>query len=136
MVSVIITCHNLEKYIGSAIDSVLKQDYSGQVEILVVDDQSSDGSAEIIKSYSNVRYVRTDANVGVLIATVIGIENTSGSHIFFLDGDDIWEPGKLSKSMLAFAHAPSCNLVTHDLIYIDSAGLPIMRGSHNTRAGT
>jgi glycosyltransferase involved in cell wall biosynthesis len=128
-ISVIITCHNLERYIGSAIESVLKQDYTDEVEILVVDDQSADASADIIRSYPNVKYLRTDSNVGVLIATVIGIENTTSDFVFFLDGDDLWEPSKLSKSMAAYAHDSFCNLVTHDLTYIDSAGSPIARNS-------
>lgn len=130
MISIIITCHNLEKYIGAAIESVLNQNYSGHIEILVVDDKSSDNSAKVIAAYPSVNYIRTDSNVGVLMATVIGIENTTGDYVFFLDGDDVWEPCKISRSMAAYVCGPACNLVTHDLRYIDHGGAPIER---NTR---
>lgn len=127
MISVIITCHNLERYIGAAIESVLAQDYVGEMDVLVIDDQSSDASASIIMRYPKVRYLRTETNVGVLNATVMGIEKTSGDLVFFLDGDDIWEPEKVSNVVAVFASNPACNLVTHDMFYIDSDDKPIDR---------
>jgi glycosyltransferase involved in cell wall biosynthesis len=128
-VSVVITCHNLEKYIALAIESVLHQDYVGKVEVLVIDDASMDGSARVIQSYPSIRYLKTESNVGVLMATVMGIENTSEEHVFFLDGDDVWEPTKLSASMAAYERNSECSLVTHDLAYIDSAGQTLKRTS-------
>lgn len=125
--SVIVTCHNLEKYIGEAIESILKQDYQGPVEIVVVDDASSDRSAEIIKSYPNVRHLHSEKNLGVLMATVYGIENSTGEWVCFLDGDDIWEPNKLSEIASEFNKSPQMALITHNLHYIDSNGKLINR---------
>ena len=130
VVSVVITCYNLEKYIGSSIESVLNQDYSKEGDVVVIDDCSTDRSAEIIKTYSKVRYLRTEHNCGVLMATVFGLENTSGELVFFLDGDDIWEPGKLAAVVDRFTGDSRLALVTHDLQYIDSNGKLLDR---NTR---
>ncbi|MCL6697367.1 glycosyltransferase [Sphingomonas sp. NSE70-1] len=121
-VSVIITCFNLERYIGKAIESVLAQDCPVPVEIIVVDDCSTDASAAIIQSHPEVRYVRTPSNSGVLLATLEGIKSSSGELIFFLDGDDLWEPDKLSLCVAAFDQDPGCALVTHDLGFIDQDG--------------
>ena len=122
VLSVVITCHNLEKYIAAAIESALNQDYQGSVDVLVIDDCSTDRSAEIIKSYENVRYLRTEQNLGVLMATVLGLESTDGELVFFLDGDDVWEATKLSTVVERFRADSNLALVTHDLIYIDSHG--------------
>jgi glycosyltransferase involved in cell wall biosynthesis len=122
LISVIITCHNLDRYIGSAIESVLNQDYHGLIEVVVVDDCSTDKSAEIIKTYENIHYIRPEKNLGVLMATVLALESTSGELIFFLDGDDIWESSKLSVLIRRFKADPQLAFVTHDLRYIDSNG--------------
>jgi glycosyltransferase involved in cell wall biosynthesis len=121
-ISVVVTCHNLENYIGLAIESVLKQDFRGPVEVVVIDDCSTDRSAEIIKLYGNVRYLRPDRNLGVLMASVLGLESTTGELVFFLDGDDVWESSKLSAVVERFSADARLALVTHDLKYIDSSG--------------
>lgn len=126
-VCVIVTCFNLERYIAAAIRSVLDQDFGGQVEIVVVDDCSTDGSADVIRGFPGVRYLRTATNSGVLLATLRGIEETSGELIFFLDGDDLWERDKLALSVAAFARDPQCALVTHDLAFADADGNTLKR---------
>jgi len=121
-VSVVITCHNLEKYIGLSIESVLNQDFPGPVEIVVVNDCSTDSSEAVIRSYRGIRCISTKRNLGVLLATVLGIESTSGELVFFLDGDDIWERSKLSTVVQTFRDDSRLGLVTHDLTYIDGNG--------------
>lgn len=128
-ISVVVTCHNLENYIGLAIESVLNQDFRDPVEVVVIDDCSTDRSAEIIKSYGNVRYLRPERNLGVLMATVLGLESTSGELVFFLDGDDVWEPAKLAAVVERFRADPRLALVTHDLHYIDKSGHMLDRKS-------
>lgn len=128
--SVIITCYNLDAYIAEAIDSVISQGYDSRLyEIVVVDDCSTDGSAEIIKLYGNVRYLRPERNLGVLMATVLGLENTTGELVFFLDGDDVWGSSKLSAVVERFRVNPRLALVTHDLNYIDGLGRVLDRKS-------
>lgn len=127
--SVIITCYNLERYIGAAIESVIDQHLADPIEIIVVDDCSGDGSAGIIKSYPQVRYVRTAANSGVLLAMLEGLKHSAGEFIFLLDGDDVWEPQKLAASMDIFRDDPNIALITHDLSFIDDTGRPLARAS-------
>jgi len=106
----------------------------GELQVLVVDDCSTDSSPAIIQHYPGVSYMRTPSNVGVLMATVIGIEHSQGSHLFFLDGDDVWEADKVSRVMAAFAADPTCTLVTHDLVYIDGSGQPSGQVSRSSLA--
>lgn len=129
MQSVIITCYNLERFIGEAIHSVLDQQFVDGAQIVVVDDCSTDGSAAIIQSFPSVQYIRTAANSGVLLAMLEGIRRTDGEYIHFLDGDDIWEPGKLSALAEAFDADTELAWLTHDLSFIDGAGRPISRRS-------
>jgi glycosyltransferase involved in cell wall biosynthesis len=123
-VAVVITCYNLQAYIEQAIRSVVDQEFDGEMDILVVDDCSTDGSAQTIQRLTGlsraVRYLKTERNLGVLMATVIGIENTRGELVFFLDGDDVWEPQKVTLCAAAFDRDVRVNLVTHDLTYIDA----------------
>jgi glycosyltransferase involved in cell wall biosynthesis len=122
-VSVVITCHNLERYIDAAIRSVLAQSWDGPVELIVVDDASTDGSRDLIARHPTTRTIASERNVGVLGATVLGLRACSHDIVFFLDGDDEWTPDKLQQCVPAFAADPRLGLLTHDLEYIDAEGV-------------
>jgi len=97
-VSVIIPAYNAEGYVGRAIDSVLAQNRQPD-EIIVVDDGSTDNTAEVIKSYgSKVHGIRQE-NGGASVARNTGIEAATGKWIAFLDADDEWLPEKLQLQM-------------------------------------
>lgn len=89
--SIIIPAYNLEKYISSTLDSLLKIDFSRDYEIIVVNDGSTDNTENIIKEYKE-RYslikLITIKNSGVSMARNIGIQNAVGEYITFIDGDD------------------------------------------------
>src|SRR6478672_7597777 len=125
--SVVVTCYNLERYIGAAIESVLAQDFGGEVEVIVVDDCSTDGSAGVIRSHDRVRCLQTDRNGGVLLAMLAGLEVTTSDIVFFLDGDDLWESDKLSAVLPSFVPNPRVGFVTHDLHYAGPDGEPLDR---------
>jgi len=129
MVSVIITCYNLEAYICEAIESVLAQDYGGRYEILVIDDCSTDRSPCLIRQYTQVAYHRTDQNSGVLLSTMLGLNRSSGEIIMFLDGDDVWESSKMRRTKECFDQNPTTAFISHDLEYIDSQGMKIHKKS-------
>lgn len=101
-VSIIIPIYNSEKYIGETIESVLNQSYE-DIEIIVVDDCSTDNSKEIAKSYTekykNVVYFSQEKNEGVAVARNKGMLIAKGRYIAFLDSDDVWKPDKLSKQL-------------------------------------
>lgn len=128
-VSVVITCYNLERYIGAAIESVISQDYRGDVEIIVVDDCSTDRSLDIAKRFAKVNVVPLPVNGGVLGATLAGFRRATHDIVMLLDGDDIWESSKVTETARAFAEDPRVALVTHDLRYIDGEGNPVSRAS-------
>lgn len=97
-VSVVIPAYNIGKLVGRAIDSVLAQTYQPD-EIIVVDDGSTDSTADVIKSYgSKVRYVYQD-NLGLAGARNTGIRAATCEWIAFLDGDDEWLSEKLQLQM-------------------------------------
>lgn len=92
-VSVVISAYNAQKYIAAAIESVLAQSYP-DVECIVVDDGSSDGTAEVVAAYP-VRYMY-QANAERSAARNRGIAAAEGAYISFLDADDLLAPEKLA----------------------------------------
>lgn len=94
VISVVIPCYNCAHYLPEALDSVLKQTYP-PLEIIVVDDGSTDNSGQIAASYGPpVRVVR-QPNQGQSVARNRGVDEAKGEWIAFLDADDLWEPDKL-----------------------------------------
>ena len=93
-ISVVIPAYNAARYIGRALDSVLAQTYKPD-EIIVVDDGSTDDTADIVETYSSqVRLIRRES-AGASVARNSGINAAKSEWIAFLDGDDEWLPEKL-----------------------------------------
>lgn len=91
LVSVIIPCYNTERYIHSAIDSARNQTYDN-LEIIVVDDASTDSSLEIISSIedSRIKIIHLNTNGGIANARNVGLDNAKGDYICWLDSDDMY----------------------------------------------
>ena len=100
LVSVIINCFNGEEFLREAIDSVLAQTYT-HWEIIFWDNQSTDATAEIVKSYtdSRIRYYYAPNHTPLGEARNLAVEKTKGEYINFLDADDIWMPNKLEEQI-------------------------------------
>jgi glycosyltransferase involved in cell wall biosynthesis len=109
LASVVIPVYNGERFLGEAIGSVWAQSYR-PLEIIVVDDGSTDGSARVAKSFSPVVYVH-QANSGQAAARNHGVELARGELLAFLDADDVWLPDKLSWQMAALAADPNLDAV-------------------------
>lgn len=109
LVSVIIPVFNGEKYIRCAIDSVLEQDYQS-IEIIVVDDGSSDATLHILNEFGDKVRIYRQPNKGSAVARNLGIKMANGPYIAFLDADDYWFPGKVSAQMKAL-QATGCRMV-------------------------
>lgn len=104
-ITVIIPAYNAAAFIKRSIDSVLTQRHPAQ-EIIVVDDGSTDGTAEIVKKYEErVRYIYQE-NRGVSAARNRGIREARGQWIAFLDADDEWLPEKLEKQQQILERNP------------------------------
>ena len=105
-ISIITPCCNAAKYLAQTIESVLAQTWQ-EWEMLIVDDCSTDGSADVIMEYANkdsrIKYFRTSHPSGSpAVPRNVGIENASGRYIAFLDSDDMWLPEKLEKQIRVF----------------------------------
>ena len=94
-ISVVIPAFNVADYIGRAVESVLNQSYH-PFEVIVVDDGSTDETAEILRAYASIRVI-TQPNGGPAVARNTGVRKSSGKLLAFLDADDVWEPDKLAR---------------------------------------
>lgn len=121
--SVLIDTYNHERFIAQAIESVLAQDFPrGDMEILVVDDGSTDRTPEIVRQYEpQLRLIRKP-NGGQASAFNAGISEARGEIVAFLDGDDWWAPEKLSRVAAAFAADPALGIVGHGITMVHRDG--------------
>ena len=108
MISVIIPLYNKEAGIATALRSVLAQTYQ-DIEVVVVDDGSTDNSATIVEQHSDprIRLIR-QANAGVSAARNRGIAEAKGEYVAFLDADDEWMPGFLEEIVALQQEFPEC----------------------------
>ena len=122
-VTVLIDTYNHERFIERAISSVLDQDMPlDDVEILVVDDGSTDRTPELVRRFEpRVRYL-PKPNGGQASAFNFGLAQAHGEIIAFLDGDDWWEETKLSTVLDAFTANPAIGAVGHGLYEVDADG--------------
>jgi glycosyltransferase involved in cell wall biosynthesis len=109
LISCIIPVYNGEPYLAESIDSVLAQTYQ-PLEVIVIDDGSADGTADIIASYGRrVRHLRQN-KAGPWVARNLGLSISSGEFVAFQDADDVWHPEKLARQMGRFAARPEIDL--------------------------
>ena len=100
LVSVIMPVYNGEKYIRKAVESVYEQGVS--LELLVIDDGSTDHTEEVLSAYEgreDFRYLKNKENMGAARSRNRGVQEARGEYIAFLDADDWWEEGKLTAQL-------------------------------------
>ena len=120
-ISVIVPIYNAIKYLGKALDSLLAIS-EPSIEIILVDDGSTDGSGELCDSVSDARVrVIHKENGGVSSARNAGIESARGEWLSFVDADDSVEPGMYS-SLLARTEATGAEIAQCAMLCIDEAG--------------
>lgn len=126
LVSVIIPAHNAAPFIGDTVSSALKQSWP-DIEVIVVNDGSTDGTAAVLASFGDRIRVIDQRQSGVAVARNRGAAVARGSWLAFLDADDLWLPHKL-EAQLGSAGADT-HLIYSDRINIgDRAGLPEIQG--------
>jgi glycosyltransferase involved in cell wall biosynthesis len=119
-VTVLIDTYNQERFIEEAIRSVLDQDFPReQMEILVVDDGSTDRTPEIVRQFEPQVKLLQKSNGGQASAINQGVAHASGEFVAFLDGDDVWLPHKLSRVVAEFRSHPEAVLVYHNCSFWD-----------------
>lgn len=121
LVSIIIPCYNREAYISDAIDSCIRQTYSN-IEIIVVDDGSTDNSVEIIQQYGKKVTLITQSNQGVSVARNTGLNQAKGKYVIMLDSDDWLSDDIVEKHLATHSKWPEIAISCTDSRSIDSNG--------------
>lgn len=120
-VSVIIPVFNYEKYIKESVDSCLTQTYKN-LEIIVVDDGSTDSTPQILNAYGNQIIYVQQKNMGAAVALNNGIKMSTGELVCWLSADDVFLPDKIRLQVEQFNLLPDYDLVYTDFYVIDSEG--------------
>lgn len=126
LVTVLLPVFNGEAYLAEAIDSVLRQGY-GNFELIVIDDGSTDRTAEVIAGYRDPRLValRHESNRGLVAALNHGLQMARGELVARLDADDVADPARLAKQVERFGDDPDLVALGTGISYIDAAGAPM-----------
>jgi len=122
-VTVLMPVYNGEKYLKEAIDSIIGQTFT-DFELLIIDDGSTDKSADIIKSYTDtrIRLIKNRENIGLIKSLNKGIEAALGEYIARMDCDDIALPTRLEKQVGFFGNKPKTCMVASRVVLINADG--------------
>jgi glycosyltransferase involved in cell wall biosynthesis len=117
LITVVIDTYNYGQFIERAIDSVLEQDFPlDRVEVLVVDDGSTDGTGELLGKYgSKIRYLHK-SNGGQASAFNVGFAQAGADIVLLLDADDYFLPGKLQRVFEGFQRNPEAGMIYHSMV--------------------
>lgn len=121
-VTCICTAYDVGPYIGAAIESALAQDYAGELEIVAVDDGSTDDTGAILDSYGDRITVVHQPNGGFVSAVNAGLAAATGDYLALLDGDDEWPVHKVRRQAEFLDEHPAVGLVFGDMEVIDRDG--------------
>jgi glycosyltransferase involved in cell wall biosynthesis len=113
LVSVVITVHNQAPFVAATLDSVLAQTYPN-VEVVVVDDGSTDDTLARCRRYGDRLRLLPRPNGGVAVARNTGLAAAQGAYIAHLDGDDLWHPEKLARQVEAARRFPGAGMIIAD----------------------
>ena len=134
-VSVVIPTYQHAHFVAQAISSVLSQTYC-DLEVIVVDDGSTDDTQEIVAGFGEqIRVVQHEKNSGLSAARNTGIQLSRGEYVAFLDADDIWLPEKLEKQIPLFERDESVGLVSSDMFFLDEDGLKMCKSGQRPETG-
>lgn len=125
-VSIIVPAYNPGPYLVSAVDSVIAQTFTDW-EMIIIDDGSTEDISPIAEKHEAIRIIR-QKNMGLSIARNVGILNSTGKYIAFLDADDVWAPTKLEKQIRVMEADPAIALCHTDFDVIDEEGHKVHAG--------
>jgi len=129
LVSIIMPAHNSQNYINESINSVLNQSYVNW-ELIIIDDASTDNTSKIIKIFSDndkrIRCIKNKDNYGAAVSRNLGINNSKGDFVAFLDSDDLWIKDKLIKQISFMNSNNYFFTYTYYEVFDNSAGTQVM----------
>lgn len=117
LVSVVVPAYNCSRYINETIASILAQKGEIDIEIIVINDGSTDNTGEMARSFGEPVKVIDQLNAGVCVARNRGLKEAKGEFIAFLDHDDYWFPNKLANQLAVFESHPEVDVVYSGLIW-------------------
>lgn len=123
LVSVVIPVYNTEAFVGEAIESALTQSSGYELELIAVDDCSTDGSVAEVAKFPQVRQLRHSENRGIAAARNSGLREANGNYLAFLDADDVWPEGSLAARMTLLAGDPECDLSAGSVVQFGAGRL-------------
>jgi glycosyltransferase involved in cell wall biosynthesis len=118
LVSILIPCYNAERWVGQAIESALAQTWS-EKEVIVVNDGSSDGSLEVIRSFGARVLWETGPNRGGNVARNKLLELARGEWVQYLDADDYLLPPKIERQVTFVREHPACDVVYSPVLWVN-----------------
>ena len=124
LVTVIITTYNYAHTVGVAIDTALAQDYP-ELEVLVVDNCSTDATSELAARYTSdprFRYVRNASNIGMVPNHNKGLREARGEYVLFLSADDFLLPGHISRSYCFLREHPDIDVLYASTLFVEESG--------------
>ncbi len=125
-VSVIVTAFNLARYLPAALDSALNQESpGGAVQIIVVDDGSTDDTPQVLERYADRVEIIRQCNGGLVAAVDRGLGAVCGEYVALLDADDEWPRDRLRRHVEILDANPLLGLVHGDMEVIDADGATI-----------
>lgn len=125
LVSVVIPVYNMQKYIGQALQSVLEQTHS-PIEVIVVDDGSTDGTADVVRGVGSGVLLLQQSNQGLPVARNAGIRAARGRYVAFLDADDFWDPVKTEKQLAVLGRHSQVGVIATRCKNVDAEGRPLL----------
>ena len=121
MVSAVIPLYNCAQYVSHAVESVLSQGVAN-LEVIVVDDGSTDGSVQALAAFRDRIEVIEQENQGAAAARNRGVQAARGKYLAFLDADDLWHPGRLAAQLAALEEFPRAGISITDFTVHDPSG--------------
>jgi hypothetical protein len=127
LVTCVICAYDYGSYVEAAVRSALEQEGipgppADALEVIVVDDGSTDETPAVLESFGEAITVLTQQNEGPAVATNRAIARARGTYVSLLDADDVWLPDKLARQLAIFERRPEVGLVHGDMEVIDGAG--------------
>ena len=120
LISCIVPVFNGERYLAEALQSILAQTYR-PLEIIVADDGSTDGTADVVAGYGDQVHYLWQPNSGPATARNLGLATAQGEFVAFLDADDLWHPEKLMRQMARIEARPELDLT---VAHVQNFGIP------------
>lgn len=129
-ICVCVVTYNQQSFIETCLRSILDQQVEADVRVLVGDDASTDGTAEVVQTLAaeyghRLQHLRRESNLGAFANMRDLLLRANGDYVARVDGDDYWLPGKLARQLAYLQAHPECNAVYTNAITVDDAGVQI-----------